>query len=1135
MRLKKLALSRYGRFADHTLDFGDAPSDRPDLHLIYGPNEAGKSTLHDAFLDLLFGIPRISPYAFLHDASTLRIDAIFETAAGAESVARIKKTKDDLLDGDNQPFPNPAFRQSLGRLDRGAYAAMFSLNDATLKAGGEGLIEAKGDFGSLLYGAASGIAQLGARLTALSDAANAIHRKGARSATEVRTLRTRLSELDKEKAALDVSAGAYARLAKARTDAAEADAAAATALAEARQMLSRLTTEAAALPKLRALRETETALAPLADLPDAPPDAATQLEALAKATTELDARQKMLKSSLAEYMATREAMPAPDPILAHADLLEGADFESLMSRNTTAAQDLPNRQETLADLDIEIAKAHTALGLGADADILLGADTLTELDRLLESLPDRRARLENAADELKRAVDNAGAAEVPSAVDMATLASALDDTEGFSQARLDDLNAAVAEADAATVAAVSRLAPWQGAVEALLAAAPPSPRTLTEWREAARAAQDRLADAAADRDRCIAERNAAIADAAAKASLGDALDDSAFRDLRAERDDAWSSLRASFSEPAANTFEGLLATADRAADVRLHAADALARQRAATAAAETADAALQPLNARLEALQADATALIDRVGEAAAALGLPVSTSLDDLMDWLERRALAVDAVDAARLAAAKRDAAKTAAQDRAEALQKALCAVADTPPADAMLATLRRLGRAALDDAKRRGDALTALEGRRITHQTEVQAMERWHAAWATATRDTWLADATPEAARQSLARYRDLAGVLNQREDLDRRVKSMHDDVAAFQRRVAATAEALGQTLDTDAATAARRYLGRLTTARQADRERKTLDQQLAKTRDEIAQADADGTLHAAERTALLTAVGAQDFDAARIRLKEIEARTRLIAERQRLTTEIMAAAAPGEAAPAVLDRLGEIDPATLASTLQAAEEAATAAEAQKQEAFAARKLAEKEMQTLGADGAAATLEQERQTLLLALEDAAERHLKLKLGVMAAERALDAYRDQRRSGMLERASETFKQLTGGSFRGLATQADGSREILIAERGPGVKGLIDKDMSAGTRAQLYLALRVAGYHEVAKQASPPPFVADDILETFDDARSRAAFEALATMAHLGQVIYLTHHAHLIPLAETAAPGLRVHRLPDPT
>ena len=68
MRLARLDLVRYGKFTGRTLDFGAAPAGRPDLHIVYGPNEAGKSTVFSAFLDLLFGIRALKEpnYAFLH-------------------------------------------------------------------------------------------------------------------------------------------------------------------------------------------------------------------------------------------------------------------------------------------------------------------------------------------------------------------------------------------------------------------------------------------------------------------------------------------------------------------------------------------------------------------------------------------------------------------------------------------------------------------------------------------------------------------------------------------------------------------------------------------------------------------------------------------------------------------------------------------------------------------------------------------------------------------------------------------------------------------------------------------------------------------------------------------------------------
>ena len=52
MRVAELFLERYGRFADYRMSFPKA--DR-DFHLVYGPNEAGKTTTLAALSDLLFG------------------------------------------------------------------------------------------------------------------------------------------------------------------------------------------------------------------------------------------------------------------------------------------------------------------------------------------------------------------------------------------------------------------------------------------------------------------------------------------------------------------------------------------------------------------------------------------------------------------------------------------------------------------------------------------------------------------------------------------------------------------------------------------------------------------------------------------------------------------------------------------------------------------------------------------------------------------------------------------------------------------------------------------------------------------------------------------------------------------------
>ena len=57
------------------------------------------------------------------------------------------------------------------------------------------------------------------------------------------------------------------------------------------------------------------------------------------------------------------------------------------------------------------------------------------------------------------------------------------------------------------------------------------------------------------------------------------------------------------------------------------------------------------------------------------------------------------------------------------------------------------------------------------------------------------------------------------------------------------------------------------------------------------------------------------------------------------------------------------------------------------------------------------------------------------------------------------------------------------------------------------------------------------PFVADDIMETFDELRSEEVFRLFGEMAKLGQVIYLTHHRHLCDIAKTVVPEVKIHNL----
>jgi len=92
---------------------------------------------------------------------------------------------------------------------------------------------------------------------------------------------------------------------------------------------------------------------------------------------------------------------------------------------------------------------------------------------------------------------------------------------------------------------------------------------------------------------------------------------------------------------------------------------------------------------------------------------------------------------------------------------------------------------------------------------------------------------------------------------------------------------------------------------------------------------------------------------------------------------------------------------------------------------ELFAASEPAADRIAAVGGDESPARIEERHQTKLLEIEDKARHHLGLRVGIAAADRALRAYRDQHRSSMMTQASDSFRIISRGAYRGLGTQPD--------------------------------------------------------------------------------------------------------------
>jgi uncharacterized protein YhaN len=164
-------------------------------------------------------------------------------------------------------------------------------------------------------------------------------------------------------------------------------------------------------------------------------------------------------------------------------------------------------------------------------------------------------------------------------------------------------------------------------------------------------------------------------------------------------------------------------------------------------------------------------------------------------------------------------------------------------------------------------------------------------------------------------------------------------------------------------------------------------------------------------------------------------------------------------------------------------------------------------------------------------------ERYARLKIASAILRDAVERYRQENQGPVLERAGILFASLTAGSFSGLKADLDDKGEpVLLGIRADGTTHLKVDAMSEGTADQLYLALRLASLQTYLDGHEPMPLVVDDILVNFDNARSLAALQALAELSKRTQVLFFTHHDHLVDLARSTLPEeiLFIHRLDFP-
>jgi uncharacterized protein YhaN len=187
--------------------------------------------------------------------------------------------------------------------------------------------------------------------------------------------------------------------------------------------------------------------------------------------------------------------------------------------------------------------------------------------------------------------------------------------------------------------------------------------------------------------------------------------------------------------------------------------------------------------------------------------------------------------------------------------------------------------------------------------------------------------------------------------------------------------------------------------------------------------------------------------------------------------------------------------------------------------QAAFEELGSTKQEMKALESDRRSTQLRFEREQITTQLKQAAQSWFAVQWASRAVGRTRSEFERTCQPEMLAAASHWLRRLTCGKYVNIWTPL-GQRQLCIEDDHGFTRGV--SQLSGGTREQLFLAIRLALLDRFSREGVELPIVLDDVIVNFDQLRTEAAVNTLLELAGDGrQVLLFTCHLHLAHLFES--------------
>lgn len=1152
MRIRKLDLTAFGLFTGQALDFPPSPS----LCIVFGPNEAGKSTTLRAVQGLLYGIPDRTEDNFLHDSAKLRIGAILSGDGGKTlEVVRRKGRRETLAGPDGAVVPESTLRDLLRGVDEETFQSVYIMGRDELVRGGRALAERRGVVGESLFAAGLGGADLKGFLAALEAEADALFRprgseprinKAVRQFAEMKamikdtTLKSKdWDEMDRKVAVLEESL----RTIKERI----------ASLSAEKSRLERLQVAIPAANELKLYRARRDALGTVTVLREGIKGERVEAQMLLSRSK---SDREDVDGKIREATMTMSGFSVPDVLLAQ-DATVQAMRETLGSI-LKARQDLPKVKGQIAEnlhsagslltelrpgLKIEDA-AVLSLPLERRENILALAD---EEQVLSQRIASEALREDEQKEILQAAKSSLAGLSVPADASSLERSLALMQRKGDLCAASDSAQFDVFDATQTAGETLKQLQPfWEGNLEMAAVLAIPGSKTIDEFETAFQAA-GREVEKVRESIGEIRNRAEEVDSDIEKLRLsGEPPTEDDLFAMRARRQSGWRLVRNRLQgkprdEEAEKSFDSLLPL-DEAYEKSVETADTVSdrmRKEATEVAKKVALLSEKSLLAeRIARLSGELNRLVgskEAIERAWSARWAPVGItpgSPKEMREFLnahanllrqvaelrkseERSRRACDEVDVAKrsLFGGLAEAGQPLPEEPISLDEVIVVSQTIVSQAKTLAARREILGQE-IESARK---ALLKAEKNRTRAEAEKSEwMKRWDAAVA-----GFNDSLNPRAAKAFLEKCRDLAEKLDKASSDQARVDGMARDIRKFEETVSGfVARFAVELAQTPPEQAVREIASRLATAKTDRASRDQVKKQLDRLKKDREAADASIRLASATLAALRQEAGCNTND----ELVETETRSeefRILDGKVEELEGRLAAISAGKPIDEFIDEAAGMDLDHVNSDVERVAREHEAAVSEAGNVGTELGLARGDLKMMDGRPVAAMAAQEAQEALSEARNWTERYLRLRIAVRVLRAEMERYKERSQGPVLKRASELFSAVTLGRYVGLVPDYDaGDEPVLVGVKPPPDDGKVQVEkMSTGTRDQAYLALRLASLEKFVAEGEPLPLLVDDALISFDDRRAEAAIKALGELALKTQVILFTHHGHMVDIA----------------